>query len=178
MREEIWIDGFNLFYAWPETAPLLRGAGEIGSALAMCLRRLAAFLGSYRRRALVFLDGGLTSGFANIGGVGVRYAGPGRKADDLMRAHLGGDERRGRRITAVSNDRLLASSLKMFGVEIMTAEDFFALFGKKNRARSKAVADVRLLPSEVEAWVQIFSIPSEAPSADRHIFPQRRKDHG
>jgi len=178
MREEIWIDGFNLFYAWPETAPLLRASADIGATLAICLRRLARFLGNYRRRAIVFLDGGLTAGFDNIDGLSVRYAGSGGKADDLMRKHLGGDERRARRVTAVSNDRGLSGSLRMLGVEMMTAKDFLAIIAKKARRSQRAAADIRLSPSEIETWVEIFNAPAGAQTSEIRIASRRRKNHG
>jgi predicted RNA-binding protein with PIN domain len=160
MRAEIWIDGFNLFYRWELTRDGFRSAPDIGEAVDERLQILAHALDRRRRRAIVFLDGGLQTGQETRHGLRVRSPGPGRKADAMMVEYLQGRPGRAHNVTAVSSDRALAANLRGLGAEICTAEEFIDWLHAQRPRREESGRPARQLsPMEVNMWVKEFEKP-------------------
>ncbi|MCC8180892.1 MAG: hypothetical protein LIP23_08300 [Planctomycetes bacterium] len=183
MRSEFWLDGFNFFHHWDKTKALLRpdSGYDIVKAMNRAIGILGRSLGSRCSATVVFMDGGLDRHDTGRGAMRLRYAGPGKKADDRMAAEaefLGPDAGL---ITAVSNDRELKDRLRMLGVTCIGVGEFLSLIegkkpgraqpGKKrgNRApggkaiggKSEEAEILRekcrnLSPSEVKAWLEFF----------------------
>lgn len=176
MNQEFWLDGFNFFHCWEPTREWLRpGSGrDIARVLEQSLRLLGRSLGPRRARTLVFLDGGLFRCEESLGGLRVRYCGPGKKADDRMLADLGYLGDGARRVIAVSNDRELKGGLKAFGAVCLGVGEFLDLI-RKGGDNGKAAGKRRLDPAEVlrekcrtlsapevSAWVDFFGGDVEA----------------
>ncbi len=180
MNRQFWIDGFNFFHHWESTRNLLRkdSGYDIVRAITRSLSILSRHLGPKGKNCLVHLDGGLSPRETRASGLRVRYAGPGKKADDAMAADLLdlGDD--ARLITAVSNDRELKATLRSYGAACMGVSEFLAMVEGKNKktdpktknrkpqaARFPGQQDAQevmrekcrtLSPSEVKAWLDFF----------------------
>lgn len=165
---DIWIDGFNLFHQWRETATLFQPGGDVVQAQQLALRLLARKLHNRRGRCVVFMDGGVQREAGTIDGVRVRYPGPGQKADDLMDEALRGRQgARNNQLTVVTSDRTLAADLRRQGARILSAVEFIS--GVLNASspgdpRNRPVDPQRVQPlpeSEVDYWLDVFSSPPE-----------------
>ena len=66
---DIWIDGFNLFHQWRETAALFQPGGDVVQAQQLALRLLSRKLHNRRGRCVVFMDGGVRREAGTIDGV-------------------------------------------------------------------------------------------------------------
>jgi Protein of unknown function (DUF901). len=183
MNREYWLDGFNLFHHWDSTKGLLRpdSGYDIVRAIERSIRILSRHLGGKTRMVTVYLDGGLERRETRNGGMRIRYAGPGRKADDRMAddvAELGASAKM---VTAVSNDRELKGRLYTLGAACLGVGEFLAMVeGKKeNRINKKrgpgsgqfqSKRDIdevmrektrTLSEFEVQAWLEFFGAGEE-----------------
>lgn len=178
MAQETWLDGFNFFYQWESTRGLFGQSGhDIVKTLERSLRILSRHLGPETKSVVVFLDGGLSRSQTRIGGLRVRYCGPGKKADDRMAEDLLDLGDGARDITAVSNDRELKARLRNFGASCLGVGEFLAMTDKKKERRAQGGRGGRgvkggksgmdgaeilrekcrsLSPAEVQAWLEYF----------------------
>ncbi len=187
MNREFWIDGFNFFHHWDGTKALLRpdSGYDIVRALARATQILGRRLGRKAGYSVLYLDGGLDRREGRMGGMRVRYCGPGGKADDRLADDLYdlGDD--AKMITAVSNDRELKGRMRSLGASCLGVGEFLALIegreksaqnaknGKKGRRAPASppageLADVlrqktrTLSEYEVNAWLEYFGGDVEA----------------
>lgn len=182
MNKEFWLDGFNFFHHWDVTKGLLRpdSGFDIVKAVERSLRMLGRRLGSRCGMTVVYLDGGLDRREARLGMLRVRYAGPGRKADDRLADDLDDLRDNARLVTAVSNDRELKARLRAGGAACLGVGEYLSLLegdkgkggakggGKHARAnagaKGGASVDAEIMrekcrilsPSEVNAWLDFF----------------------
>lgn len=181
MNKEFWIDGFNFFHHWDGTKALLRpdSGYDIVRAIARSVQILGRHIGAKTRCTTVYLDGGLSRNEGRLGGMRVRYCGPGGKADDRLAEDLYDLGGNARMITAVSNDRELKGRMRGLGAACLGVGEFLAMVeGKaKNaanaRGRGKGKRPPAPLPGgvqaeimrektrvlsefEVEAWLEYF----------------------
>ena len=134
MNQESWLDGFNFFHHWESTKGLLRSDSglDIVRAIDRSLRILSRHLGSKCGHTVVYLDGGLSRAETRVGGLRVRYAGPGLKADDRLVDDLADLADYARLVTGVSNDRELKSRLRIHGASCLGVGEYLSLVeGKK-----------------------------------------------
>lgn len=124
---DIWIDGFNLFHRWARTRDGFRPQGDIVRAQDEALRALASALGRARGRCTLFMDGGLRYEARTLGGVRIRYPGPGRKADDLILEAFAG-RGGGGKVHVVTSDNALAAAVRGRGGGVIKADDFIATY--------------------------------------------------
>ncbi len=160
MEEEIWIDGFNLFYRWKRTQNMFRQGADIATAPEQALKLLAHALGKRRARVSVFMDGGWSREGADRYGLRVRYAGPGGKADAILVEAAQGLGARAQRVAVVTDDLELGGSLRLLGVIVTKLRDFIPrLTGSGPSASdSPEEAHKQRQPSrhEVDAWLEVF----------------------
>lgn len=179
MNGEFWIDGFNFFHHWDNTKGFLRSDSglDIVKAMERSLRTLGRQLGGKCRQTVVYMDGGLSRHHAGMGALRIRYAGPGKKADDCMAFDLDELGVGARMVTGVTNDRELKVRLRLLGANCLGVGEFLSLLqgrrkpGPKPGARLKGgktspspAADAETLrektrtlsPSEVKAWLEFF----------------------
>ncbi len=155
---QLWIDGFNLFYKWNRTRQLFKNGCDINTAQQESIRELAIYLGNWRNRSILFMDGGPEASSMTLHGLRIRYPGGGKKADGLLEEYA-----RGRtsnlRILAVTSDRALAATLRRNRLQIMPCEKFIREFlSNKNQSNNYTEKkDYTLSPEEVEEWLRIFS---------------------
>ena len=155
---ELWIDGFNLFYKWNKTRELFRPGGDIRFAQEESIRLLAITLNRKRNRCILFMDGGPEAATMTLHGLRIKYPGGGKKADSLLEEFARG--RTGRqRILAVTSDRALAATLRRNQIQIIDSNKFIRDF-LTNTTREKNYPEVKPEisdPAEVEEWLNIFS---------------------
>jgi len=178
MERESWIDGFNFFHHWESTRAYLRpdSGYDIVRAIDRALRILGRHLGGRGRNTVVYLDGGLSRHETRIAGMRVRYAGPGRKADDRMVDDLAGLADYARLVTGVSNDRELRGRLVNHGAACLGVGEYLGMVegkakrpekgkgkGRRDESKVRGVdAEVmrekcrHLSKMEVEAWLEFF----------------------
>lgn len=139
MNREFWLDGFNFFHHWESTRGLLRSDSglDIVRAIDRSLRILGRQLGPTCRNTVVYLDGGLSRGDSRNGGLRIRYAGPGGKADDRMTDDVTELADAAGLVTAVSNDRELKARLKTRGASCLGVGEYLATLEKKSAASRK-----------------------------------------
>ncbi len=188
MNRETWLDGFNFFHHWESTRGLLKpdSGYDIVRAIDRSVRIFARHLGQKTRYTTVYLDGGLERHETRNAGLRIRYAGPGRKADDRMAddlASLGPDAKM---VTAVSNDRELKSRLRTLDATCLSVGEYLAILegnkpgkpGKHSKGKHgkqppgtstpRQVMDEvmrektrTLSESEVRAWLEFFGGDAE-----------------
>lgn len=188
MNREYWLDGFNFFHHWESTRGLLRpdSGYDIVRAIERSVRILSRHLGGKTRSTTVYLDGGLDRHETRNGGMRIRYAGPGRKADDRMADDMADLGPNAKMVTAVSNDRELKDRLRNLGATCLGVGEFLAMLegkkpgaskhGKTNKkhgpgsgqyqSRSDMDAVMRektrvLSDFEVKAWLEFFGATGE-----------------
>ena len=135
------VDGDNLLGTWPG-----RSRSEADKrALAHALGRLARRLG---RRVVVVFDG--TAPESPASGTETLYAGPRRRADDVILDRLGREsEKRG--WTVVTNDRSLADRCRWLGARVERCEAFRARLEDEPATEKPAADDDRAY------WSRVFS---------------------
>ncbi|MCC8165028.1 MAG: NYN domain-containing protein [Planctomycetes bacterium] len=181
MDREYWIDGFNFFHHWESTKGLLRNDSglDIVRAIERSVKIIAKHLGRKGRWSVVYLDGGLSRHETRQVGLRLRYAGPGRKADDRLTydlADLGGDAKL---VTVVTNDRELKANCRAHGAACLGVGEFLSILegkkqpqptGKKKDAGKPRADDASILrektrtlsAAEVKAWLDYFGGDVEA----------------
>ncbi len=134
--------------------------------------RLRAYRARTGQSIVVYFDAGLayqTPGRRSNGGISVRWAGTGRRADDLIVRDVSRHPNP-RELTVVTSDRALQNRVRLEGARIVDAAAFAAELGRpamgrrKSRAnrrsasgRRKADSDSRLLTeAEVRTWLAIM----------------------
>ncbi len=155
---QLWIDGFNLFYKWNRTRELFKSGCDINNAQQESIRELAIHLGNWRNRSILFMDGGPEASAMTLHGLRIRYPGGGKKADGLLEEFARG--RTGNlRILAVTSDRALAATLRRNRLQIMPCEKFIREFltGSSRSTNYSQKQDYKLSPEEVEEWLKLFS---------------------
>lgn len=183
MNREFWLDGFNFFHHWDGTKGLLRPDSGYGivRAIERSLRILGRHLGAKARHTTVYLDGGLSRSEGALGGMRVRYCGPGKKADDRLADDLYDLGDNARMVTAVSNDRELKARMRSLGAACLGVGEFLAMIegraakGGKGKGKNAAAparngesAEVMrektrsLSEYEVNAWLEYFGGDVEA----------------
>jgi predicted RNA-binding protein with PIN domain len=137
------IDGDNLLGTWPGR----RRSDPERRELALELQRIAAARG---RTVVVVFDGNAPPG-ARFGS-GVRFAGAGRTADDVIVAFLREQEDPGSWVV-VTSDRPLGDHCRHVGARIERCDRFRARL-QAPRAEEKPERE-----GEVERWLGIFEDP-------------------
>ncbi len=180
MDREFWLDGFNFFHHWEGTKALLRpdSGFDIVRGIERASRILGRHLGAKARLVTLYLDGGLSRSEGRLGGMRVRYCGPGKKADDRLADDLHDLGDSARMVTAVSNDRELKARLRGLGAACLGVGEYLAMIegrakgkngGKNGGKGGKAgeTADVMrektrtLSEYEVNAWLEYFGGDAE-----------------
>ena len=178
MNREFWLDGFNFFHHWESTRELLRpdSGYDIVRAIERSIRITGKRLGNKCRYTVIYLDGGLSRHETRLAALRIRYAGPGKKADDRMVEDLALLDGQARLVTAISNDRELKARLRAHGASCLSVGEYLATFegnkgGGGNRKGGKpggrgqgAREDAEVLrekcrslsETEVEAWLDYF----------------------
>lgn len=161
---ELWIDGFNLFYKWDRTKHLFGRNCDIKHAQEESLRLLAINLGKKRSRSIVFMDGGLERECLTLHGLRIRYPGSGKKADSLLE-EFARAKTSNKRILAVTSDRYLAATLRRNRIQIIDSEKFIKEFlvGQNSTYTYNEIKPEITSTEEMEEWLQIFSDDSEFP---------------
>lgn len=155
---EIWIDGFNLFYKWHRTRDDFKPGCDIKFAQEASLRRLSDALQNNRKRTIVFMDGGIERHSLTFAGMRVKFPGNGKKADELMEEQARGKQNNSR-VLAVTSDRFLAATLRRYRLKILDSTKFIERFlrdipsGNKYNDNKPEI----LSKEEVEEWLDIFS---------------------
>lgn len=150
---DYWIDGFNLFYAWERTKPILMGRGwdDPGAVIAKSLGLLSELMGEKRSKALIFLDGGVKRGYRMENRFHVWYAGPDKKADFDIRKAV---ELNPSQVSVVTNDHEIVNYARVCGVNVISTDGFIGMFetgGSENPFKEK-----KLSSAEVEEWLDYF----------------------
>lgn len=171
MSQKYWIDAFNLFYRWEATRASFTGGGDIVANIGRGLRLLARELGGRALHTTAYVDGGLRQENSRVGALGVRWCGPGGKADDMMRHDMRSMGERVSQVVVVSNDRELKYAMRGLGATCLGVDEFLGAI--KPRARHKKTDKAgfddiarekfrTLTPTEVEAWLELFGGEPEA----------------
>ncbi len=155
---ELWIDGFNLFYKWEKTRHLFGRNCDIKIATEEGIRQLAIHLGKKRSRSILFMDGGLERASITLHGLRIRYPGSGNKADALLQEYARG-KTTNKRILAVTSDRSLAATLRRNRIQIIDSEKFIKdfLVGQKSAYNYNEEKPEITSAQEIEEWLEIFS---------------------
>jgi uncharacterized protein len=124
---ELVVDGYNIAYAWPELAPLIK-AGQVEEAR----RRLVGMLGEYaaasgERVTVVFDAHGRArdhGGGESIDGVTVIFGSSAQTADHVIERRVSVAAQRGdaRGVTVATGDRLQREMVMAMGAAVMSAE--------------------------------------------------------
>lgn len=172
MRNEYWLDGFNIFHKWQKTKGLFADKHynvDLPRVVEQSIRILSRDLAQHRAKSLIFIDGGVIRTERHQAGIRVRYAGPGKKADDRMVEDLGLLGSDAGKVTAVSDDRELRSRLSYLGASSLGVMEFLSLLagpkggGKGGKTPEDDLPEVMRIkcrpvpPSEVKVWLEIFA---------------------
>ncbi len=134
--------------------------------------RLRAYRARTGQPIVVYFDAGLayqTPARRSNGGISVRWAGTGRRADDLI-VHDVSRHPNPRELTVVTSDRALQSKVRMGGARIVDAAAFAAELSRPTGTRRKSKAHRRfvsgrhgadrdsryLTEAEVRTWLAIM----------------------
>ena len=156
---ELWIDGFNLFYKWSRTRDLFKPGCDIQLAQQESIRLLATSLNSKRNRCILFMDGGPEPTSMTLHGLRIKYPGSGQKADSLLEEFARG-RTSNQRVLAVTSDRALAATLRRNRVQIIDSNKFIRDFLNNTSSRQHNQPEIKpeiTDPAEVEEWIRIFS---------------------
>ncbi len=152
---------------------------DVVRAMERSIRTLGRQLGGKCGQTVVYMDGGLSRHHANVGPLRIRYAGPGKKADDRMASDLEELGAGARLVTGVTNDRELKGRLRLLGANCLGIGEFLSLLeGKRKKGAPKPGARLKggktapssnavdaeerrekpraLSPSEINAWLEFF----------------------
>ncbi len=148
------IDGNNLLGSWGGPAVPGDGRHEV-------VRRVAAFCRAKGARAIVVFDGAPFRPELEdqqLGAVTIRFPGPGRDADSLIREILDAAARPAELIV-VSSDKPVYSYAKTRGAQALRAHEWTAL-GRGAKPRGRAPAAKSEKPdreTDVEGWLKRFT---------------------
>ena len=148
------IDGNNLLGSWG--GPKLPGDGRHE-----VVRRVAAFCRAKGARAIVVFDGAPFRpelAGQQLGSVTIRFPGPGRDADSLIREIVDAAARPGDLIV-VSSDKPVYSYARTRGARALRAQEWNALGREPRRQRRTAAAKSEKpeRESDVAGWLKRFS---------------------
>ena len=155
---EIWIDGFNLFYKWKKTNLFFRPGCDIKTTQQKSLELLAKALNNNCKRTIVFMDGGIERTSITYNGMRIKFPGSGKKADELLEEQARGKQNN-KKIIAVTSDRYLAATLRRYRLKIIDSAKFIRNF-LNNTSEKNNYTDHKpevLTKEEVEEWLDIFS---------------------
>jgi predicted RNA-binding protein with PIN domain len=149
------IDGNNLLGSWGGPAVAGDGRHEV-------VRRVAAFCRAKGARATIVFDGAPFRpelGEQQLGNVSVRFPGPGRDADALIR-ELVDVAARPAELVVVSSDKPVYSYARTRGARVLRAHEWNAL-AREAKPRSARARDAQREKPEhetdVEGWLKRFS---------------------
>lgn len=153
------VDAYNAIHVTGVLPPHLAGID------APALAELVSGSRWGRGKALLVCDGTRPRGWPRaVGGVELRFAGPGRDADTLIERLLR-DSPDPRRVTVVSSDQRLRRAAKRAGAASITSEGFLAQLASdidapKARAVSPAAGkpEVPLDPYALRRWLEEFGL--------------------
>lgn len=157
------IDTYNVLHVVGVLPPDLAGIDVTGLARLIEISR-------YGRDKAVLVCDGVKSGETpprGAGGVSVRYAGPGRKADDLI-AVMVRQSSAPRRITVVSSDHEVLRTAARRRCKTITSEDFLRRLladsdiprpGKRKAPRREGGP---LRESQIARWARVFGLDADA----------------
>jgi predicted RNA-binding protein with PIN domain len=134
--------------------------------------RLRAYRARTGKPIVVYFDAGLeyqTPTRRSAGGISIRWAGSGRRADDLIARDVSRHPNP-RELTVVTSDRALQTKVRLGGARIMDAAAFAAELNRTAGARRKSKANRRsasvrrgadrdnryLTEAEVRTWLAIM----------------------
>ena len=148
------IDGNNLLGSWGGPAVPGDGRHEV-------VRRVAAFCRAKGARATIVFDGAPFRPEAaeqQLGAVTIRFPGPGRDADSLIREIVDASARPAE-LVVVSSDKPVYSYAKTRGARVLRAHEWNAL-GREGQPRHRKGAVKSEKPereTDVEGWLKRFS---------------------
>ena len=127
------------------------------------LLRLKSYRGRTGRRVVVFFDPGAAYSSPNRksdGGISIRRAGTGQRADDLIVQHVL-HHHNPRELTVVTSDRAIRDSVLGQGAKTVDSATFAAdLAGSGSRRvwprRDSGSQDRRLSVEEIQEWLEVF----------------------
>ena len=159
---ELWIDGFNLFYKWDKTKNYFKPNCDIKIAQEESIRQLAIALDRKRSRSILFMDGGLERTSMTIHGLRIKYPGGGKKADSLLEEYARA-KTSNKKVLAVTSDRALAATLRRNKLQIIDSEKFIKefLIVQNNAYDYNEMKPEVISAEEVEEWLKIFSEEKE-----------------
>jgi len=150
------IDGNNLLGSWG--GPAVPGDGRVE-----VLRRVAEFCRRKGARAVLVFDGAPFRPDLDdqeLGAVSVRFPGPGRDADSLVRAIVDASPRPGDLIV-VTSDKPLSSYARTRGARALRAHEWNALAReaapRATKARPAANGEKPERETDVDGWLKRFS---------------------
>ena len=149
------IDGNNLLGSWGGPAVPGDGRHEV-------VRRVAAFCRAKGARAILVFDGAPFRPEAaeqQLGAVTIRFPGPGRDADSLIREIVDAAARPAE-LTVVSSDKPVYSYARTRGARVLRAHEWNALGRKARPPRGRKAAAKSEKPereTDVEGWLKRFS---------------------
>jgi predicted RNA-binding protein with PIN domain len=148
------IDGNNLLGSWGGPAVPGDGRHEV-------VRRVAAFCRAKGARATIVFDGAPFRPEAaeqQLGAVTIRFPGPGRDADSLIREIVDAAARPAE-LVVVSSDKPVYSYARTRGARVLRAHEWNAL-GREAKPRGRKGAVKGEKPereTDVEGWLKRFS---------------------
>ena len=148
------IDGNNLLGSWGGPAVPGDGRHEV-------VRRVAAFCRAKGARAIVVFDGAPFRPELEdqqLGAVTIRFPGPGRDADSLIREIVDAAARPAELIV-VSSDKPVYSYARTRGAQALRAHEWTAL-GREAKPRGRAPAAKSEKPdreTDIEGWLKRFT---------------------
>jgi len=149
------IDGNNLLGSWG--GPAVPGDGR-----ALVLRRVAEFCRRKGARAILVFDGAPFRPDLDdqqIGAVSLRFPGPGRDADALVREIVDGSARPGDLIV-VTSDKALYSYARTRGARVLRTHEWNALAREEPPTARGRLTTSREKPEredDVDGWLKKFS---------------------
>jgi uncharacterized protein len=150
------IDGNNLLGSWG--GPAVPGDGR-----ALVLRRVAEFCRRKGARAVLVFDGAPfrpDKDEQQLGAVSLRFPGPGRDADSLIR-EIVDDSARPSELIVVTSDKPLYSYARTRGARALRAHEWNALAREAaprvTKARATASREKPERETDVDGWLKKFS---------------------
>jgi predicted RNA-binding protein with PIN domain len=148
------IDGNNLLGSWGGPAVPGDGRHEV-------VRRVSAFCRAKGARATIVFDGAPfrpDTAEQQLGAVTIRFPGPGRDADSLIREIVDAAARPAE-LVVVSSDKPVYSYARTRGARVLRAHEWNAL-GREAKPRARKGAAKSEKPereTDVEGWLKRFS---------------------
>ena len=148
------IDGNNLLGSWGGPAVPGDGRHEV-------VRRVAAFCRAKGARAIIVFDGApfrSETAEQQLGAVTIRFPGPGRDADSLIREIVDAAARPAE-LVVVSSDKPVYSYARTRGARVLRAHEWNAL-GRDAKPRGRVSGAKSEKPereTDIEGWLKRFS---------------------